>query len=291
MTRYISLAEYLWLAEQVTGIEAGSVELRRLYVDPAEAGVPWLLDPDNDFVRQVLASYEDRQPTEECDPEALASDLDDAVLLIRQRHIGIAEGEFAGIATDAALEQWVEGWKQRLRSARPTTWGQAIGLDGHRLRRILGDSHCNIHGEDPEQLQLVDPRRHQPLLHDPGPVAEVFSVGDVLCVRVRELFGSPEDVALLQQWADGHADHFKSDKIIVDLRGDGGGSDDFVLNWIEAHIPDDVALADETYTWQLGDHLLAEWNFGVLQRAMYDTPFPLTPTRPLGCRSCGNAPV
>lgn len=90
------------------------------------------------------------------------------------------------------------------------------------------------------------------------------------------LFGSPEETAVLQQWADGHARHFESDKIIVDLRGNGGGSDEFVLSWIDSHIPGDVALADEAYAWKLGDRFLAEWNFGVQQLAMYGTPFPVT---------------
>lgn len=207
------------------GDAEGSPELRDLYLDPADVGVSWLLDPDNDFVREILAGYENRSPTEPCDPYDLAADLDDALMLIKRRHIGIAEGEFTGPAMDEALEHWSQSWRDRLLADRPTTWGEAIGLDGYRLRRILGDSHCNIRGEDPERLRLADPRRHRPRVSDQGPAAEIAAVGDILCVRVRRLYGSPEQQAQLQQWADDHAQHFAYDKIIVDLRGNRGGGD------------------------------------------------------------------
>lgn len=257
--------------------DAGSPELRHLYLDPADAGVSWLLDPSNNFTRRILASYEDRQPTEPCDPHRLAADLDDVVLLIKQRHIGIAEGEFAGPAMDAALHRWADDWRCRLEEDQPRNWGAAIGLDGYRLRRILGDSHCNIRGEDPEQLRLADPRRHQPRVNDQGPAAEISTVGDVLCVRVRRLFGSPEQITQLQQWVDDHTNHFEHDKIIVDLRGNAGGGDNFVLSWIESHIPRDTLLADQGYMWMLGDHGLSGWNFGIQQLAMWGTPFPHQP--------------
>ena len=255
----------------------GSDQLRRLYLDPADAGVPWLLDPDNHFARRVLAGYEQRRPTDACDPHALAADLDDALVLIKQRHIGIAEGEFGGAAMDTSLHSWAQDWKRRLTDDQPRTWGEAIGLDGYRLRRVLGDSHCNIRGEDPERLRLADPRRHQTRIDDHGPAAEISTVEDVLCVRVRRLTGSPDQVAELQQWVDDHERHFEHEKIIVDLRGNGGGSDNFVLSWIETHIPRDTVLADEAYTWMLGDHGLSEWNFGIQQLAMYGTAFPFHP--------------
>lgn len=179
-------------------MSSGSPDLRRLYLDPESAGVPWLLDPDDATVEHVLSTYEERTPADPCDPEALARDLDDALVLIRARHIGIAEGEFASPTMDAALDAWAHEWHARLVAEQPKTWGEALGLDGYRLRRILGDSHCNLRGEDPQLLASADPRRHAPRLDDPGPAAEVTDHGDVLAVRVRRLGGSPEQVARLK---------------------------------------------------------------------------------------------
>ncbi|MGI8868578.1 MAG: S41 family peptidase [Mycobacteriales bacterium] len=256
---------------------AGSSKLRRLYLDPADAGVPWLLDPDNGFVRDVLASHETRRPDEPCDPDALGADIDDALVLICQRHIGIAEGEFAGPAMDRGLQEWAHSWRKRLHADRPGTWGDAIGLDGYRLRRVLGDSHCNVRGEDGKRVRAADPRDNEPLLDDPGPAAEAYHVGDVLCVRVRRLGGSPEQIAQLEAWANAHAEHFRFDRIVVDLRGNGGGGDQFALTWLRPHVPRAVRLSEEAYAWLLSDHSLNAWNYGIQEHAMYGTPFSLRP--------------
>lgn len=256
---------------------AGSAALRQLYLDPADAGVAWLHDPANATVRSVLGSYDTRRPDEECDPLALAADIDDATVLIRQRHIGIAEGEFAGATMDRALRDWAAAWQGRLRAQLPTSWGDAIGLDGYRLRRVLGDSHCTVRGEDIERVRAADPRRAEPCLADDGPAAEVYAVGDVLCVRVRRCGGSPEHVAELRAWSAGHAEHFEYQRIVVDLRGNGGGSDEHALNWIESHIARDAQLQDEGYAWELNGEPLNAWNYRIQESAAYGTPFTKQP--------------
>lgn len=201
----------------------GSSALRCLYLDPDTAGIPWLHDPANEYVPEVLGTYDQRRPDEACDPRALAADIDDALVLICQRHIGIAAGEFAGPALDRELANWATRWRHRLLAERPATWGNAIGIDEYQLRRVLGDSHCNVPGEDPTRVAAADPRLNEHSINDPGPAAEVHLVGDVLCARLRRFGGSPDDIQALSDWAAAHQEHFSYDRIVVDLRGNSGG--------------------------------------------------------------------
>ena len=80
---------------------AGGEQLRSLYLDPAQAGVPWLLAPDGPGVKEALVSAADRTGSDSCDPIALAADVDDLLVLLRERHIGVATGVVSGATSNS----------------------------------------------------------------------------------------------------------------------------------------------------------------------------------------------
>jgi hypothetical protein len=57
-----------------------SREVRALYLDPAEAGAYWLLDPGNAKVIEKLREARDRTPETSCDARAFEADLGDLVM-------------------------------------------------------------------------------------------------------------------------------------------------------------------------------------------------------------------
>lgn len=69
----------------MTEHHSGSNELRALYLDPARAGVPWLLDPANPDVIERIRRAKARDHRSDCDPHAIAADIDDLLVLLRER--------------------------------------------------------------------------------------------------------------------------------------------------------------------------------------------------------------
>jgi C-terminal processing protease CtpA/Prc len=65
-----------------------------------------------------------------------------------------------------------------------------------------------------------------------APAVEVENPHGVLCVTIRRFTGGPEDDARLGEWARNGASHFSYERIVVDLRGNFGGSDAYMLEWI-----------------------------------------------------------
>jgi hypothetical protein len=229
-----------------------------LYLDPAGSGIEWLLDPDNPAVLQGLRAAAARRPADACDPLTLADDIPGLVSLVRQRHFGLATGS----ATVDGLDTWARQWEHRLRTGRPKSWGAALGTDLLTLRHMLGDAHtAAVQHEDPAIVDAVDPRAKEPVLvEEDGPAYEESVVDGVLCVRVRRMYGTQADERDLTAWQEAHERHFTHDRILVDLRGNGGGNDGYLYEWAEPHNPREVEAVPPDRTWTVGGRPLSGWN-------------------------------
>lgn len=238
---------------------SGSGELAALYLDPAKAGTAWLLDTTQPEVSAALRQAWHRQPFDPCDPVALAADLADLLVLLRERHFGLATGVIPEDIWSEA-DAWARQWRQRLTAEAPATWGEALGTDMHRLRWLLRDRHLSAAGEDPALVRQVNPRAGEPTHDDSdGPCVEWYEVAGVLCVRLRTLDDSGGNEPPLAQWRDAHTEHFANDRIIVDVRGNGGGNDMYVYQWLADHAPT-LTTVVSSRTWKFGGEPLLLWN-------------------------------
>jgi len=84
-----------------------------------------------------------------CDPVALAGDLSDLEVLLRERLFGIADG----VLDPGPASEVLDRWRDRLLAQRPGTWGAALGTSVHELRWLFRDNHQWAAGEDREQAQ------------------------------------------------------------------------------------------------------------------------------------------
>lgn len=247
---------------------SGSRALASLYLNPSRSGAAWLLDPNQPAVSAGLRAAGERRPADPCDPAALVADLDDLLVLLRERHFGLATGVLAAPVHDE-LDAWMRGWRERLVAHQPTTWGGALGTDFHDLRWLVRDAHLSAAGEDLTLVRATNPRTAEPVLgDDPGPCAQWTDHGGVLCVRLRSLDDSGGNDALLEQWRDAHAAHFAYDRIVVDLRGNGGGNDMYVYQWFADHAPAHTPVV-ASRTWKLGGEALMLWNAVVAMEATH----------------------
>ncbi len=65
-----------------------------------------------------------------------------------------------------------------------------------------------------------------------APVYEWKTVGNATVITVRRLYGSPADKALLARIPADSAEHAKKPVVVFDFRGNGGGSDQYVFDWV-----------------------------------------------------------
>ena len=238
---------------------SGSGQLRELYLDPVGAGVPWLLDPERPQVVAALRAAATRTGDDPCDVDALVADLPDLLVLLRERHFGLA----TGAVSDPGLDAWAQSWRARLTRERPATWGAGLGTAFHDLRQAVGDLHLTAVGESIDLLRAVYPRRDEPVYGlDPGPPIEEQVVGGVLTLRVRSFVPTGDGEQALVRWRDGHQRHFRYDRIIVDVRGNGGGGSTYARDWITDHVPEPFSFVAGR-RWLLDGEPLIIWNYGV----------------------------
>lgn len=238
--------------------------LESLYLDPAQAGVPWLLDPDNPDVVDGVRRAQQRKPSDRCDAAALAADLPDLLVLLRERHFGLATGEVG----DDGLDGWAAAWRDRLDMERPATWGAALGTDIWQARHLLHDGHVQAYGEDSVVLTKLDPRRNEPTALDTdGPILEEHIVDGVLALRIRHFHGTAHNHRILKKWAADHKRHFRFDRIVLDLRSNGGGNDTYCYEWIADHLPTTTKVVPDDRIWMVDGRYLGMWNTVVAMAA------------------------
>ena len=244
---------------------AGTAKLRALYLNLSAAGVPWMLDASSSTVLNGLAAADQRSADTVCEVDALIADVPDVLVLLGERHIGLA----TGVADSAGIAEWAASWTRRLENERPDTWGAALGTDFYRLRWLVGDNHLRVPGEDADLLRVTDRRGGEPVYgRDAGPWLEERVVNGVLCLRLRQCGGaSAEAERAMLQFQEDHARHFSYDKIIVDVRSNPGGSDDFIWKWIADHVPHEVRYVTDQ-AWRYDGRRLAGWNLMVEQIAI-----------------------
>jgi len=227
------------------------------YLGPDRSGIDWLIDVESPTMQALAPDVRSRTPDSPVDVDALIEDVDLLHRLLRERHAFVVLGRTGPEAADAVLDAWAE----RLRAERPATWGEAIGDVVQALREALGDNHHGILGN-------AAPRPLRPTLgDDPGPAWEsavrTTPSGDVATVRIRTLSDSPEGSPQLEAGATdrtvlGH------DRVVVDMRGNGGGNDAYISRWIaDAVVHAHDAPSERCLS--VGDKPVMVWNAVALE--------------------------
>lgn len=219
------------------------------YLPRSRSGVAWLLDAESARLREVVRQAEVRTPQTPVDPDDVLADLPALRDLLRERHFGLATRPLPDV--DVVLD----GWARRLTRTAPRTWGGAVGDVERELSTMLGDNHLRILGA-PETTSRAE--EMAPL--DPGPAVETRLLGDVLVVRVRRLMGDPSDEKALASWVGRAREHFRHDRIVVDLRGNAGGNDGHTWSWAEAHLAREHPGWCRSSGWEVGDRPVGCWN-------------------------------
>jgi hypothetical protein len=200
------------------------------------AAVKWLLDPEwGDLIREADA----RRPETPCTSD-LPAESELFLQLLRERHFGVANGI-------------VDLPEFELPAAR--RWGDLGDLQAF-LRESLCDNHVRFYGGP------LDPPGEE------GPAVERREIDGVLVIRLRRLYGTPEDHRVLAEWsADADAD-FAYDRIVIDSRHNVGGNDGFVYDWMARRLRAVKGFASDT-EWVVGGEPLGLWNRSVWRNALY----------------------
>lgn len=227
-----------------------------MYLGPERSGVKWLLDPASPDLTKLAKDAVARTADSSCDPEAVAEDLAELPTLLAERHFGIATGLITTEAADDAAKL-IRAARDRVLSTRPVRWGDALGDLNDELRLALRDRHVFLNGSHPTTIRAAEPAA---TVDQDAPAIEVHEDSGVLCVVLRRLWGGAEDDRLLWDWASGGLRHFEHDRILVDLRGNGGGNDSITLRWIAPVLPAGAAVPGRSAGWRVGDTPLNVWN-------------------------------
>jgi hypothetical protein len=222
------------------------------YLDPEAAGLPWLLDPASTDLATIANAAVHRTAESHCDAGALCEEVPLLHELILSRHFGLV----TGFGDRSGVEKLMAAWRQRLSVQPPATWGAAVGNAQHFLQRSLGDSHLRIVGAASQSKSA--PQGIDEL--DRGPAIEGRTVRDISVVHLRRLFGDQSDEEALNSWVANAEKQFDHDRIIVDLRGNGGGNDGYVYDWASDYVPRGFHDAVSSKGWSVAGHRLSAWN-------------------------------
>jgi hypothetical protein len=227
-----------------------------MYLGPERSGVRWLLDPASPDLARLAKQVETRSEDSPCDPEAVAEDLAALPALLADRHFGIAAGLVTRQAADGVAEL-IEAARDRVLRTKPARWADALGDLNDALRLALRDRHIFLTGSRASTIRAGEPAAA--IDHD-APAIEVREASGVLCVVLRRLWGGAEDDRLLWDWAADSLRHFEHDRIVVDLRGNGGGNDSITYKWISPVLPAGTTVPGTSADWYVGDTPLNVWN-------------------------------
>ncbi|NUR69818.1 MAG: hypothetical protein HOU81_03280 [Hamadaea sp.] len=231
-----------------------------IYLGPDRSGIPWLLDPAAPRLAAIAREFRERTPETWCEPEAVAADLALLPGLLRERHFGVA----TGVTAADGLDELIADARERVLATRPGCWGDALGDLSDQLRQALRDRHVRLGGSHPSRIRAGEPVF--PVDSD-APAVEVRELHGVLCVTIRRLSGSSADDAALWAFAEQSAEHFAYDRIIVDLRGNGGGNDAITYQWIEQSLPAGVVWPATASGWFVGESPVGFWNWSAYLEA------------------------
>jgi Peptidase family S41 len=233
------------------------------YFGPERSGVRWLLDPSAPGLAGLARAVQARTEDTECEPEAVAADLAMLPELLRDRHFGLATGLVAQGAADKS-ERLIRAARDRVLALRPRTWGEALGDLNDELRLCLRDRHVALRGSGRSRIRSDEPAA---AVDQGAPAVEVDDRHGVLCVTLRRFFGGAEDDKLLWEWARDSLSHFSYDRIVVDLRGNEGGNDAIMLEWIVPVLQAGVRIPGTSAGWVVGEAPLGLWNPAALIEA------------------------
>jgi hypothetical protein len=231
-----------------------------MYLGPESSGIAWLLDPQSPLLAERARELQARDTQTQCDPEAVAADLELLPELIRERHFGVATGVAPGDQAEALIGQA----RARILATRPQTWGDALDDLNDQLRWALRDRHVNLAGSRPSGIRAEEPVA---AVDPDAPAVEVRELHGVLCVTIRRFWGGPEDDRALWDFAAASEEHFRHDRIVVDLRGNTGGNDAILYQWIMESLPPGVVWPATASGWYVGDSPVGFWNASALIEA------------------------
>lgn len=245
------------------------------YLAEDVSGIDWLIDVTQPEMQRISKDLQQRTPTSPVDVDALLEDIALLPRLIRERHVFVLLGR---CDPEPALDV-VESWRRRVARDRPSTWGDAVGDVVPRLQEALQDNHLTI-GSNTIPRGLRANRSG-----DDGPAWESEmqhgSLGEpVSVVRIRSLDETFETTQALHR-GSGDDTPWDDDRIVVDLRGNGGGDDSFVLQWAAPHLPH-AFRSPPLKCLNVGDKPLMVWNhcaFLALQNPSAPPPAALEPLR------------
>jgi Peptidase family S41 len=95
----------------------------------------------------------------------------------------------------------------------------------------VADSPVKLKCEDREFTLTERPATPMPKEADPT-FYTWSTVGDTAVIRIKRLFGTTKDLENLAHIPQDYPQHSKFKRIIFDLRGNGGGDDSYVYDWI-----------------------------------------------------------
>jgi len=234
-----------------------------LYLSPQRSGVPWLLDPASSRVAELARALKERTPETPCVADAVATDLAQLPELLRQRHFGVATG-LIGVDKVAEAERLIAAAESRVRDSQPTTWGAALGDLSDALRITLRDRHVLLLGSVESRIRAEEAAAN---VEDDAPAVETTDVDGVLCIRLRRFWGGAEDDRQLWAWSALSREHFHHQRIIIDLRGNTGGNDAVMWEWMLPAVLPGTKVPGTATGWYVGETPLGIWNSAALIEA------------------------
>lgn len=224
-----------------------------IYLDRDRSGLSWLLDPASDHLRQLVAKNNAESASSAADYKAHLADADLLRRLLMERHPAC----LLGTVSTAAIDKVLTSWTSRLDELQPRTRQGCVGSLGYDLGKVLGDAHLRLLFEQrPLQEQ-------QALEARDGPAWRSWTHHGVRVVRIRSL-DSTRDSDELEAGVAGAPDDFDHRQIVVDLRGNTGGDDGYVLRWMRDFIPQSARLHAPSFELRVQDTQLNRWNLVAL---------------------------
>lgn len=226
------------------------------YLPANKSGLPWMLDPASPELIRRLQDTADGPDTPACWQDYLrdAAELRD---LLAKRHMAVVLDPAKRRLTDEVVDRWVS----YLRETRPSTRAGCAGTLARDLALALQDGHLYVrHSAGAHSARKAQQGS------DPGPAWEAWTSMGVRIIRIRRLDGSDGAEQELLAGAANQAEDFSHAKILVDLRGNGGGDDSYVQSWLAPYARQSVPVCRERGMTLMDGTPLIFWNYLVWLR-------------------------